>query len=63
MLPDVISVTYPGVALVAQVSNLLCRGFPIRKRHHVGTASDWKSGIRQVGNLRYVNAFPPAYDK
>jgi len=24
-------VTYPGTALVAQVSNLLYRGFPIRK--------------------------------
>ena len=38
---------------VAQVSNLLYRGFPIRRRHHVGAASDWKSGIQQVENLRY----------
>ena len=29
------SVTYPGATLVAQVSNLLYRGFPIRKRHDV----------------------------
>ena len=63
VLHDVISVTYPGVALVAQVSNLLCRGFPIRKRRHVGTASDWKSGIQQVGNLRYVTVFEPTYTK
>ena len=51
--PGEILAASTGVALVAQVSNLLCRGFPIGQRHHVARASDWKSGIQQVGNLRY----------
>ena len=39
---------------VAQVSNLLYRGFPIRNRaRRSGHPADWKSAIRQVGNLRY----------
>jgi hypothetical protein len=49
------SVTYPGAALVAQVSNLLYRGFPIRKRRHartvsrleVGDTAGWKPALRQ----------------
>jgi hypothetical protein len=49
------SVTYPGAALVAQVSNLPYRGFPNRKRHDVSTVSrlevgdtaGWKPALRQ----------------
>ena len=39
---------------VAQVSNLLCRGFPTRKPSGRHPLADWKSAIQQVGNLRYV---------
>ena len=39
---------------VAQVCNLLYRGFPIRRRHRIGQAAGWKPAIQQVGNPRYV---------
>jgi len=39
---------------VAQISNLLYRGFPTRSAPELSQHSaDWKSAIRQVGNLRY----------
>jgi hypothetical protein len=39
---------------VAQVSNLLYRGFPTcRTPRLVPRSADWKSAIQQVGNLRY----------
>jgi len=39
---------------VAQVSNLLCRGFPTRwTPARIRQRADWKSAIQQVGNLRY----------
>jgi len=41
--------------LVAQVSNLPYRGFPIRARSHHPELADWKSAIRQTGSLRYKN--------
>ena len=41
-------------AFVAQVSNLLYRGFPTRRRARPsGRPADWKSATQQVGNLRY----------
>ena len=30
------------------------RGFPIRGRYPAGAPADWKSAIRQIGNLRYA---------
>ena len=48
-----------GVTGVAQVSNLLYRGFPIRwswknaKPADVRRSAEWNSAIRQIGNLRY----------
>src|SRR5437867_6774257 len=47
-------VTYSGVGLVAQVSNLLYRGFLIRNRHsaqkgcrlEVGDTAGWKPALR-----------------
>ena len=55
MLWVVNPVTYPDSALVAQVSNLLYRGFPIRNDHHartvsrleVGDTAGWKPAPRQ----------------
>ena len=41
---------------VAQVSNLLYRGFPTRRPHDRPVPTDWKSAIQQVGNLRYARA-------
>ena len=32
----------------------LYRGFPTRRPHDCQSAADWKSAIRQIGNLRYV---------
>ena len=41
--------------LVAQVSNLLYRGFPICEDCEVsGRAGEWNSAIQQIGNLRYA---------
>ena len=51
---EAISVYRQDPLLVAQVSNLLYRGFPTRRRSHVGASADWKSAIQQVGNLRYA---------
>jgi len=53
------SVTFSTTGIVAQVPNLLCGGFPIRKADE-HEAADWKSAIQQVGNLRYVCVFAPA---
>jgi hypothetical protein len=39
--------------IVAQVSNLLYRGFPIRRRGHDREIAGWKPATQQVGNLRY----------
>jgi hypothetical protein len=39
--------------LVAQASNLLYRGFPIRSFPEYREPADLKSAIQQVGNLRY----------
>jgi hypothetical protein len=49
-----------GAAVVAQVSNLLYRGFPIRMRYDVSTASrlevsdtpGWKPALRQSSYVR-----------
>jgi hypothetical protein len=49
-----------GAAVVAQVSNLLYRGFPIRRRYNVSTASrlevgdtaGWKPALRQNSYVR-----------
>ena len=49
------SVTYPGAALVAQVSNLA--DFQSADHSWVVTIADWKSATQQVGNLRYVSVF------
>ena len=44
---------------VAQISNLLCRGFPIRKPGKVCASAnrrrpaEWNSAIQQIENLRY----------
>ncbi|MBI5684121.1 MAG: hypothetical protein HZC54_03480 [Verrucomicrobia bacterium] len=49
----------PDTRTVAQVSNLLCRGFPIRRPPPIERATScersagWKPAIQQVGNLRY----------
>jgi hypothetical protein len=40
---------------VAQVSNLLYRGFPIRRRGYDREIAGWKPATQQVGNLRYKN--------
>ena len=50
----------PRRRTVAQVSNLLYRGFPIRSRSSARNRSDfpapadWKSATQQIGNLRYA---------
>jgi hypothetical protein len=41
--------------IVAQVSNLLYRGFPIRRRSYDREIAGWKPATQQVGNLRYKN--------
>ena len=48
----------PNERPVAQVSNLLYRGFPTRGRHQIPQPADWKSAIQQVGNLRYAKQNP-----
>jgi hypothetical protein len=42
-----------GAQIVAQVSNLLYRGFPIRRRGENREIAGWKPATQQVGNLRY----------
>jgi hypothetical protein len=44
--------------LVAQVSNLLYRGFLIRTQWLDQGPADWKSAIRQTGSLRYKMSDP-----
>ena len=47
---------------VAQISNLLYRGFPIRKPGKVRASAnrrrpaEWNSAIQQIGNLRYESS-------
>ena len=66
LVPWVVSLAiYPGAALVAQVSNLLYRGFPIRIGSHartgcrleVGDTAGWKPALRQCASAHACWAF------